>query len=439
MQTDYDRTRGQNKWYIPSLTLAGSLISSFKCTHSMCDATNKRTSLCSTVTDQMATPVILPSSSFLVLCFHLLLLPFAVTLARGQKVKTFTYVNEGEFGPYITEYDASYRVLPVATSPFQFAFYNTTRGAFYLALRMGTLRSESLFRWVWEANRGRPVGENATFSLLANGNLVLAEADGSIVWSTNTANKGVVGLNLLPTGNVVLYDAKGRFVWQSFEHPTDTLLVGQSLRFRGPNKLFSGPGDMVTFVCEPETEDNFAWQCRLTINFGRPKYNATLSFLRLDIDGNLAVYTFYDPVDFRAWEKTFAFFDDAKGWLSGCALPRKCGDFGVCEDEMCVACPSKDGLLGWSKSCAPPSLAACKEGISPKYFKVKGVEIFLSTYSEGEGSVKLEECKGRCSTDCKCKGFLYWEQESRCWLAPLLGTLSKVSNSSHVAYVKYLK
>ncbi|XP_042466514.1 EP1-like glycoprotein 2 [Zingiber officinale] len=423
------------------------------------------------------------SSSFVV-WFLILLLSSAIALARGQTVQTFTYVNEGEFGPYITEYDASYRVLPVASSPFQFAFYNTTPGAFYLALRMGTVRSESLFRWVWEANRGRPVGENATFSLLSSGDLVLAEADGRVVWSTGTANRGVVGFRLLPTGNVVLYDAKGRFVWQSFDHPTDTLLVGQSLRLRGPNKLVSRrsvvdgsfgiyslvfspggitlyinsvaarplayynysdgllsfSGESVTFVCEPETEDAFAWECRLIINLARPKYNATLSFLRLDVDGNLAVYTYYDPVDTQAWERTFAFFDDARGWLAGCALPSRCGELGVCEDQMCVACPSRGGLVGWSRGCAPPSLAGCKAGdTAAKYFKVEGVENFLSTYSNGEGKLKVEECRRRCSADCKCRGFLFWENESRCWLTPLLGTLSRVSNSSHVAYVKYLK
>lgn len=423
------------------------------------------------------------SSTFAVVVV-LLLLSSAMALARGQTVQTFTYVNEGEFGPYITEYDASYRVLPVASSPFQFAFYNTTPGAFYLALRMATVRSESLFRWVWEANRGRPVGENAAFSLLSSGDLVLAEADGRVVWSTGTANRGVVGFRLLPAGNAVLYDAKGRFVWQSFDHPTDTLLVGQSLRLRGPNKLVSRrsavdgsfgiyslvfsaggitmyinsvatrplayynytdgllsfSGESVAFVCEPETEDAFAWECRLIINLARPKYNATLSFLRLDVDGNLSVYTYYDPVDTQAWERTFAFFDDERGWLAGCALPSRCGELGVCEDQMCVACPSRGGLLGWSRGCAPPSLAGCKAGdTAAKYFKVEGVENFLSTYSEGEGKLKVEECRRRCSADCKCRGFLFWENESRCWLAPLLGTLSRVSNSSHVAYVKYLK
>ncbi|XP_072998735.1 EP1-like glycoprotein 2 [Typha latifolia] len=416
----------------------------------------------------------------------LLVLVSSSSIAQS-KVETFTYTNEGEFGPYITEYGADYRVLPIATSPFQLAFYNTTPGLFYLALRMGTTRSESTFRWVWEFNRGNPVHENATFSLLSNGNLVLADADGRVVFSSSTVNKGVVGLKILPNGNIVLYAGKGRFVWQSFDHPTDTLLVGQSLSLAtGITKLVSRKsttdgsfgkyslvldsggitmyvnnlpyynysdgelsfrGGLAKFECEPDSDEAFAYELRFATDQGtsilaRPKYNATLSFLRLDVDGNLAVYTFYDPVDYRAWEKTFALFSDDLGRLSGCALPEKCGSFGVCEDEMCVACPSPKGLLGWSKRCSPPSLGNCRGSSSSgavEYYKVAGVENFLSTYTKGEGKVGLEECKRRCSVQCTCVGVLYWEVEKRCWLATAFGTLRKVEKTGHAAYVKYLK
>ncbi|CAL2253767.1 unnamed protein product [Prunus armeniaca] len=64
----------------------------------------------------------------------------------------------------------------------------------------------------------------------ADGNLLLADADGLVAWQTNTANKDVVGFKLLPNGNLVLHCSKGNFVWQSFDYPTDTLLVGQALR-----------------------------------------------------------------------------------------------------------------------------------------------------------------------------------------------------------------
>ncbi|TKY49193.1 Epidermis-specific secreted glycoprotein EP1 [Spatholobus suberectus] len=83
------------------------------------------------------------------------------------------------------------------------------------------------------------VGENATFSLGTDGNLVLANADGRIAWQTNTANKGVVAFKLLPNGNIVLLNAKGNFIWQNFDHPTYTFLIDQYLRAKGPSKLVS--------------------------------------------------------------------------------------------------------------------------------------------------------------------------------------------------------
>jgi hypothetical protein len=67
----------------------------------------------------------------------------------------------------------------------------------------------------------------------------LADADGRVAWQTNTAKKGVVGFKLLPNGNLVLHNSKGNFIWQSFDDPTDTLFIGQSLRAKGVTKLVS--------------------------------------------------------------------------------------------------------------------------------------------------------------------------------------------------------
>ncbi|KAJ6751999.1 hypothetical protein OIU85_002422 [Salix viminalis] len=39
--------------------------------------------------------------------------------------------------------------------------------------------------------------------------------------------------------NMVLHDSRGNFSWQSFDSPTDTLLVGQSLRVGGVTRLVS--------------------------------------------------------------------------------------------------------------------------------------------------------------------------------------------------------
>ncbi|KAF2314386.1 hypothetical protein GH714_025956 [Hevea brasiliensis] len=329
------------------------------------------------------------------LCFFFSIFSF-IAQASVPPSATFKYVNEGEFGPYIVEYDASYRVLDPFAHPFQLCFYNTTPNAFTLALRMGTVRSESMMRWVWEANRGNPVGENATLTFGTEGNLVLADANGRIAWQTYTANKGVVGFNLLSNGNMVLYDSKGTFIWQSFDHPTDTLLVGQSLKLGAATKLVSrasekqningpyslvmedktmamyykspnSPNPLLYFifsrlldVMAPLQQVTFRSDLSLayqgakssggTITLRRPKYDTTLSYLRLEIDGNLRIYTYDDNADWSAWQVTYALFS-RDSWETECQLPERCGNFGLCQDEQCVACPSPKGLLGWSKNC----------------------------------------------------------------------------------------
>ncbi|KAI4320707.1 hypothetical protein MLD38_034160 [Melastoma candidum] len=408
----------------------------------------------------------------------------------------FKEVNDGELGFYIAEYGADWRPLSIGQSPFQLFFYNTTPDAFTLAIRMGTRRSTSSRRFVWEANRGNPVGNNATLTFGEDGNLVLADYDGHIAWQTGTANKGVVGLEMLPNGNMVLYNSKGRYLWQSFDHPTDTLLVGQSLRAGGVNRLVSRASAMenvngpYSLVMEPRglsfyytgknapkpiiyytfprsyfsnlkanvnqmtfeamsNGDNHTYDLTFRYQAGkgalavrggtllaRTLYNSTLSYMRLGIDGNLRFITFDNIVDYRAWDTTFTFFtkDEFPDWESECQLPGKCGRFGLCENSQCVACPLATGLAGWTKDCAPPKLTSCNP-LYFGYYKLVGVDHFSSKYTEGIPA-KEGECEARCTKECKCTGYFYNEASSRCWIAYDLMTLTKVGNSSHVAYIK---
>ena len=50
---------------------------------------------------------------------------------------------------------------------------------------------------------------------------------GTIAWSTNIGNKSVAGLHLTDTCNVMLLDENNTTIWQSFDYPTDTLVLGQ--------------------------------------------------------------------------------------------------------------------------------------------------------------------------------------------------------------------
>ncbi|KAI3730380.1 hypothetical protein L1987_61550 [Smallanthus sonchifolius] len=82
---------------------------------------------------------------------------------------------------------------------------------------------------VWSANRNHPVKLGAKLNLNEAGDLILRDADGSQVWSINTAGKRVVGMQITDTGNLVLVDAHNVIVWQSFDHQTDSLVPGQKL------------------------------------------------------------------------------------------------------------------------------------------------------------------------------------------------------------------
>ncbi|KAI3769339.1 hypothetical protein L6452_00440 [Arctium lappa] len=320
--------------------------------------------------------------------------------------------------------------------------------------------------------------------------LVLADVDGRIVWQTNTANKGVVGFAILPNGNIVLRDAKGNFVWQSFDSPTDTLLFGQSLRIGGPNKLVSrastteNVNGVYSFVLEPKrlalyyknmrywsssftdvnkangnlvnatleiveaeySDSNYnAILCRQS-NAGTPfilldilSYNSTLSYLRLGIDGNLRLYSYRQNSNAAAWSLLFTLLDRG-GSERGeeiedeCQLPDRCGKFGLCEDSQCVGCPTPNGVFAWSKDCIA-KLPGCQAS-SFSYYELKGVDHFTVKYSAGTGPVNRKDCESKCTKDCKCLGYFYHTDRSRCWIAYELKTLTRVGNSTHVAYIK---
>ncbi|KAJ4715482.1 Epidermis-specific secreted glycoprotein EP1 [Melia azedarach] len=430
------------------------------------------------------------SSSAFFIFFFFLALSFSIGRAQVPVSETFKFVNEGLSWGGFDEYDSYVRALDILNPPFQLAFYNTTPNAHTLALLVGnTVQRMPDSYWVWEANRGKPVGEKATFSLGTDGNLVLAEANGTVVWQTNTANKGVVGFKLLPNGNMVLHDSKGQFVWQSFDYPTDTLLVGQSLVVGGRNKLVSRASakenvyGSYSFVLEypgfalyyksknsPHAARYFTsakyYSFSVTPNnatfvsvkaflgyglflsmpggfdytFTMLNYNSTYSFIRLGMDGNLRIYTLYTEDD--KWgepQVTFTVLDRESFWADECTLPEKCGTFGLCEDNQCVACPTEKGLLGWSKDCAPKKITSCSQKHDVHYYKVEGVEHFLSRYTKGKSPIRAEDCEKKCTKDCKCMGYFYFEEESKCWIVYDLNTLTKSPNSTHVGYIKVPK
>ncbi|KAF8708725.1 hypothetical protein HU200_030108 [Digitaria exilis] len=93
---------------------------------------------------------------------------------------------------------------------------------------------------VWSA--GAVVDSGGSLRLTSDGDLRLLNGSGAVLWSSNTGGHGVAAAAVLQNGNLVLKNSTGTTLWQSFDHPTDTVVVSQN--FTAGMNLTSGP-----YVC----------------------------------------------------------------------------------------------------------------------------------------------------------------------------------------------
>lgn len=96
--------------------------------------------------------------------------------------------------------------------------------------------------------------------------------------------------------------------------------------------------------------------------FSNPNYNSSLTMLKLEKDGNLKAYTYYDNGGFGEWEVTFTLFSR-----------KKTAENANCRNHL------PTGLMGWSKDCESPKLVSEKDKYY--YYLVEGVDHFVSVFS----------------------------------------------------------
>ncbi|KAL6328920.1 hypothetical protein AAG906_007210 [Vitis piasezkii] len=298
---------------------------------------------------------------------------------------------------------------------------------------------------VWSANRNDPVRVNATLQLTGGGDLILKDADGKFVWSTNTTGKSVSGLKLTEAGDVVLFDANNATVWQSFDHPTDALLQGQKM-VSGKKLTASLATDnwtegmlslsvtneaLVAYVESNPPQFYYRLEGSDTDTKGKTKQNyillgnenldviihgaeenhpdsrisipANLSaqFIKLGPDGHLRAYGWKDYY----WEAADLLTD----WLSfpnhlsdvdDCQYPLVCGKYGICSDRQC-SCPppSPDGTNYFrpvddnlpSHGCYATKPIAC--GSSQYHHLLELQHVGYFAFSSDISSTNVENCK----------------------------------------------
>ncbi|KAI6673179.1 hypothetical protein NL676_001085 [Syzygium grande] len=342
---------------------------------------------------------------------------------------------------------------------------------------------------VWAANRNYPM-VNPTLELTSEGDLVLKDAGGTVAWSTDTSGKSVIGLNLTDSGNLVLFDANNAPVWQSFDHPTDSLVLGQKLSIG--QKLVPSVSEtnwtaqsllslsMTSTGLFPQM-DTDPPQAYFPVRLYFPNtsndsnyiefINGTLAlftnstrngsvpinippaslFMRLEYDGHLRAYEF----DRDKYQWTVA--ADLLGPDYGdCGYPTVCGQYGICTSNGQCTCPDSNGGTAYFKQindrypnlgCYEEVPLSCNNSQFQSLLELGDLAYF--TYGTDPQStpdlanVTKVNCKEACAKNCSCKAAFFHQSPNipsdsgSCYLLSevfSLMNLEEVKNST--GYIK---
>ncbi|XP_052135346.1 G-type lectin S-receptor-like serine/threonine-protein kinase SD2-5 [Oryza glaberrima] len=285
---------------------------------------------------------------------------------------------------------------------------------------------------VWSANRDLAAHQNATLSFTASGDLVLANADGSVVWSTGTSGQFVIGMTITNSGNLVLFNDAYMPVWQSFENPTDSLLPGQMLA----EGMMLRPNSSAT---NWTTSRQLYFTVRITQYQYKPTFvtlvNGSLSipgsdqletklppahslqYLRFESDGHLRLYEWEEFK--QRWVIAKDIFE-----LNYCQYPTVCGEYGICLSEGCstegmdcstteCSCPNTTYFkpidnMRPTLGCAVETEISCQAMQDHQLVAIPNVTYFhLWGDSRGAPMTDEESCKKDCLSNCSCKAALF--------------------------------
>ncbi|XP_058221474.1 G-type lectin S-receptor-like serine/threonine-protein kinase SD2-5 isoform X1 [Rhododendron vialii] len=307
---------------------------------------------------------------------------------------------------------------------------------------------------LWSANRDSPVGENATLDFTAEGDLVLRDEFGNLVWSTNTSTKYVARMEIGVTGNLMLLNGSNGMVWQSYDHPTDTWLPNQKInngqRLTASNSssnlstgiyyLTVDKEDYIgirAFVDSDPPEEYATLLDRSFHALGGPAFGNAYNAIRLHTDFAVFYFNFTaSPTDFRfivlepnghiilyfvdtSFPYTFAVTQRSDllaaiiDSFGDCSYPAVCGSYGVCSGGGLCACPQDN--TGTSNyfwpfeqgiGCAEITPLSCDHGSKYHTF----VDLPNVTYFDFVPTLfatTIDECKEACLNNCSCKAALF--------------------------------
>ncbi|WOG90923.1 hypothetical protein DCAR_0310170 [Daucus carota subsp. sativus] len=332
----------------------------------------------------------------------------------------------------------------------------------------------STSRKIWSANRATPVRNSDKFVFEDGGNAIL-QIGGSVIWSTNTSNKGVYAMEMQDSGNLILLGKDSKIVWQSFDHPTDTLLSNQ--KFSEGMKLVSNPSTSnLTFFLEMKSGDmvlyaNFGnpqpyWSIRqddrkiiqkngqnvsaayLIGNSWRFYDKSRIVFWQLIISGesdtnSTLVATLGDDGYITFFNLESQNFDDGFSVLkipaNSCSRPESCNPYKICYhgniNDIC-GCLS---VLNSTDNCRPGIVSPCKEshGSTELIDAGNGLSYFALGLVAPSSKTSLDGCKTSCLANCSCLAMFFEEKSQNCFHFDNVGSLKASGDGSD--FVSYIK
>lgn len=326
-------------------------------------------------------------------------------------------------------------------------------------------------RIVWSANGATPVRDTDKFTFNDDGNAILQSGE-SVIWSTDTAKKGVFAMELRDSGNLVLLGNDDVIIWQSFNYPVNSLLSNQE--FGEGMKLVSNPSTSnLTYSLEIISGDMY-----LYANFRNPQpywsirqdnrkiiqnnsQDASMASLvgnhwRFYDKSKVLLWQFYVSADDgtnSTWVATLGddgyitFFDLQSQTSNGnspvkipadsCSRPEPCNSYGICYNGNRCVCPS---VLDSKDNCSPGIVSPCNEpeGSTELINAGNGLSYFALGLVAPSSKTNLEGCKSSCVSNCSCLAMFFEEKSHNCFHFDTIGSLqgSSDTGSDFVSYIK---
>ncbi|KAK7353158.1 hypothetical protein VNO80_18598 [Phaseolus coccineus] len=371
----------------------------------------------------------------------------------------YTTISARTFSDYITpNFTASYLHFIDDFGTFLFSQNNTFKVAifnpggqetsFYLCVIHDA--SNTI---IWSANRDAPISASGKM-LLADRGITILDEDGNTKWSTPSLKSQADRLVLTEMGNLVLLDKSNGSLWESFQSPTDTIVIGQRLpvgaslssaasssnlstgdfkltisssdavlqwygqtywKLSSDTKVYKNSNDMVEYMAVNNSGFYLFGDGGTAFQLGLPLANFRIAML--GTTGQFTINSFSDT----------GLTQEFVGPGDGCQTPLACGRAGLCtkatvSSTPVCSCPPNFRLgSGTFGACVLSNGSyslpvACKNSSVVSLLNIGYVEYFGTFYSDPviyKGN--LSACQKFCSNNCSCLGILYKNTSGSCY------------------------